>query len=92
MQARFVLILNPPVSLRECGAIPQFRSIEIRSGFAKAALARPIQKRFRTPENETELRFRNSALLALRHPLSTPPDYIAKLLKSDGAMCRYDHA
>ena len=41
----------------------EFRSIEIRSGFAKAALARP-SLRFRTPDNKTEFRFRNPLAVA----------------------------
>jgi hypothetical protein len=60
--------------------MPEFRSIEIRSGFVKAALARPFL-RFRTRKIKRNSDLEIRSLLLLRHSLSTPPDHVAKLLK-----------
>jgi hypothetical protein len=70
--------------------MPEFRSIEIRSGFANAALARP-SLRLRAPENKTEFRFKPIAVAPatlIRHATRSRRE----ILEATAAMCKYDDA
>ena len=71
--------------------MPEFRSIEIRSGFAKAALAHP-SLRFRTPENKTEFRFRNPLAVAPATLIKHATRSRRETLEATAAMCKYDDA
>jgi hypothetical protein len=69
--------------------MPKFSSIEIRSSFAKAALARPILRvRSRRIKRNSDLEIRSLSPTLIKHATRSRRE----ALEADAAICKYAHA